>query len=141
MKSSTLIVWLFTLSTLLLGGCFNTTPPTKDTDTTPWQLQHTDSTETDNTLLESWVIITKENTSNSITLADIASHSKESDCRTAIEGTVYDVTAFFGTHPGGDQNLFRVCGIDATPVFKKQHGNAGKPNNVLAGFEIGILKL
>jgi cytochrome b involved in lipid metabolism len=42
------------------------------------------------------------------------------------------VTAFFTKHPGGDKNLFRVCGIDATEIFKKQHGDASKPNNILA---------
>jgi cytochrome b involved in lipid metabolism len=78
-------------------------------------------------------------TMKTITLADIANHKTESDCRTAINGTVYDVTAFFGKHPGGDKNLFRVCGIDATEVFNKKHGNDPKANNVLAGFEIGTL--
>jgi cytochrome b involved in lipid metabolism len=78
-------------------------------------------------------------TTKTLTLADIANHKTESDCRTAINGTVYDVTAFFGKHPGGDKNLFRVCGIDATEVFNKKHGNDPKANNVLAGFEIGIL--
>jgi cytochrome b involved in lipid metabolism len=82
---------------------------------------------------------TASTTTKSITLADVAKHTTESDCRTAINGTVYDVTAFFGKHPGGDKNLFRVCGIDATQVFERKHGGDMKANNVLAGFEIGAL--
>lgn len=42
-------------------------------------------------------------------------------------------------HPGGDKNLFRVCGIDATEIFERQHGNNKQANNALAGFEIGTL--
>lgn len=78
-------------------------------------------------------------TTKSITLADVAKHSTESDCRTAINGKVYDVTAFFGKHPGGDKNILRTCGIDATQVFEKKHGGNTKANNVLDGFEIGTL--
>jgi cytochrome b involved in lipid metabolism len=74
-----------------------------------------------------------------INISDVAQHKTPEDCRTAINGTVYDVTAFFGKHPGGDKNLFRVCGIDATEVFNKKHGNDPKAKNVLAGFEIGTL--
>ncbi len=78
-------------------------------------------------------------TTKVINISDVAQHKTPEDCRTAINGTVYDVTAFFGKHPGGDKNLFRVCGIDATEVFNKKHGNDPKANNVLAGFEIGTL--
>ena len=76
---------------------------------------------------------------NSYTLADIAKHSSENDCYTAINNDVYNVTAYFGRHPGGDRNLLKVCGVDATSAFNRQHGSSKKVNNVLAGFEIGIL--
>jgi cytochrome b involved in lipid metabolism len=79
------------------------------------------------------------NSTKTISILDIAQHKTPEDCRTAINGIVYNVTAFFGKHPGGDKNLFRVCGIDATEVFNKKHGNDPKANNVLAGFEIGTL--
>ena len=78
-------------------------------------------------------------TTKVINISDVAQHKTPEDCRTAINGTVYDVTAFFGKHPGWDKNLFRVCGIDATEVFNKKHGNDPKANNVLVGFEIGTL--
>merc|ERR1711976_318284 len=53
-----------------------------------------------------------------------------------IEGKVYNMTSFFGTHPGGDDNLQRSCGIDATVLFLGIH----KPTTVttvLPGFLIG----
>ncbi len=83
--------------------------------------------------------VTRPTSSKTITLADIAIHNTESDCQTVINGTIYDVTAYFGKHPGGDKNLLRVCGIDATQAFSKQHGSNQKVNNILAGFEIGAL--
>lgn len=95
----------------------------------------TGSTTVENTPTET----TSTSTTQSITLAEVANHNTESDCRTAINGTVYDVTAFFGKHPGGDKNLFRVCGIDATQIFERKHGGDTRAKNVLAGFEIGTL--
>lgn len=73
------------------------------------------------------------------TLAQVALHKSEEDCWTAIRGTVYDLTAFFGKHPGGDKNLFRICGIDGTAAFERKHGGDEKPETTLAGFEIGVL--
>lgn len=73
------------------------------------------------------------------TLAQVMLHSNEDDCWTAIHGKIYDVTAFFGVHPGGDRNLFRVCGIDATAAFERKHGGDEKPEETLGGFSIGDL--
>lgn len=73
------------------------------------------------------------------TLTEIGEHATKEDCYTAINGKVYDVTAFFGKHPGGDQNLFRVCGIDATSAFTKVHGGQERPENTLEEFVIGTI--
>lgn len=74
------------------------------------------------------------------TLDQIALHSSEEDCYTIIRGIVYDITAYFREHPGGDKNILRICGIDGTSAFNKEHGTKKKPNNVLADFEIGTLE-
>ncbi len=73
------------------------------------------------------------------TLEEIARHTIEEDCYTAIDGKVYNVSAFFGKHPGGDENLFKVCGIDATSIFEQQHGNNREAQEALAEFQIGVL--
>jgi cytochrome b involved in lipid metabolism len=48
---------------------------------------------------------------------DVAAHATREDCWTIIDGTVADVTEFFGKHPGGDDALAQACGVDATELF------------------------
>ena len=119
------------------------TEQTAPVEATTTNTQPTTETIPDTTITEQATPTTQPTetttTAKTITLAEVAKHATESDCRTAINGTVYDVTAFFGKHPGGDKNLFRVCGIDATQVFERKHGGNAKANNALAGFEIGTL--
>jgi cytochrome b involved in lipid metabolism len=133
---------------VLLSGCMDKpeTNPADMDDTvngeeiistgTTTTVETTDTADTTTTGTET---TTTTVTTKIINISDVALHKTPEDCQTAINGTVYDVTAFFGKHPGGDKNLFRVCGIDATQVFNRQHGNDPKANNVLAGFEIGTL--
>jgi len=75
-----------------------------------------------------------------ISLEEVAQHNSKSDCWGVIGGKVYDVTAFFGKHPGGDANLYRICGIDATNAFRGKHGEDTKPNTKLQAFYIGDLQ-
>lgn len=130
------------LSVLLIAGCMG---KPEDNDQTRPMIQEENVVATGSDMMTGDAITTAEVTTTTtdstktITLVEVANHKTESDCRTAINGTVYDVTAFFGKHPGGDKNLFRVCGIDATVAFERQHGNNKEANNALAGFEIGTL--
>jgi len=52
------------------------------------------------------------------TVAEVAEHNTPDDCWTVIEGDVVDATSFFGKHPGGDDNLAKACGKDATEMFE-----------------------
>lgn len=60
-------------------------------------------------------------------MEEVAQHDNQDDCRTVVNGQVADVTSFFGVHPGGDANLSRSCGIDATDLFMsmKKHDPNG----------------
>lgn len=73
------------------------------------------------------------------TIADLAAHTDHASCWTAIDGVVYDLTAWIDKHPGGDKNILKICGIDGTAAFQQQHGGNQRVENVLAGFEIGTL--
>ena len=61
------------------------------------------------------------------TLAEVEKHNTQADCWTVVNGTVSDVTSFFGKHPGGDEALLKSCGKDATEMFEsvKKHDPNG----------------
>jgi cytochrome b involved in lipid metabolism len=74
------------------------------------------------------------------TLADISTHSGKGDCWTAINGGVYNLTAWISQHPGGEQAILSICGKDGSAAFNAQHGGARQQAQILATFKIGLLK-
>lgn len=74
------------------------------------------------------------------TMADVALHASEQSCWTVVRSTVYDLTAWIAKHPGGERAILSMCGKDGTASFEGQHGGSTRPENTLAGFEIGILR-
>ncbi len=79
-------------------------------------------------------------TVRTFTLAEVATHNNPQNCYSAINGSVYDLTAWINKHPGGDRNILRICGIDGSSAFDNQHGGDQRAENILAGFSVGILK-
>ena len=77
--------------------------------------------------------------STSLTLADVAKRNTAAECWAVVSNTVYNLTAYINSHPGGARNITNLCGTDATSAFNNQHGGQSRPNNVLAGFEVGTL--
>lgn len=73
------------------------------------------------------------------TMEEVTMHKDVSSCLTAIRGTVYNLTAWVDKHPGGDKNILKICGLDGTAAFEGKHGGQEKPENVLKGFEVGML--
>ena len=53
---------------------------------------------------------------------------------------MYDVTSWISQHPGGEQAILGLCGIDSSDAFNGQHGGQRRPATELASFKIGILK-
>lgn len=60
---------------------------------------------------------TTTTTAAPVSAAQLAEHTKASDCWMAIEGKVYNVTDFVDEHPGGDEVLLAEAGKDATDAF------------------------
>lgn len=60
-------------------------------------------------------------TKKSITKDDVAKHNTKSDCYTIIDAKVYDITSFFGKHPGGDEKIIWLCWIDWSAKFNTVH--------------------
>jgi cytochrome b involved in lipid metabolism len=70
-------------------------------------------------------------------LADVATHATAQDCWLAIDGGVYDVTAFIQgkQHPGGEA-ILRGCGKDASTMFGRHSERA---RAMLPDYKIGIV--
>jgi cytochrome b involved in lipid metabolism len=69
--------------------------------------------------------------------AEIRTHNSKSDCWSIVNGNVYNLTSYVSSHPGGQSVIANICGKDGSSAFANQHGNQGKPNNVLSGFLLG----
>ena len=72
-------------------------------------------------------------------MADVTKHADASSCWAAIDGKVYDLTAWINQHPGGPERIRALCGTDATSAFTAQHGGQARPEKELATFQIGTL--
>ncbi len=73
------------------------------------------------------------------TLADVAKHSSQSSCWSAINGNVYDLTRWINQHPGGPDAILSICGTDGSAAFNAQHGGQGRPAQELTNFYIADL--
>lgn len=79
-----------------------------------------------------------------LTLAEIAKHNSKESCWLLISNKVYDVTLFFGKHPGGDAALLPNCGKESTEAFATKGKSDGKSHSseakaLLNNFYIGDL--
>jgi predicted heme/steroid binding protein len=73
------------------------------------------------------------------TMADVAKHGDAASCWTAINGSVYDLTAWIARHPGGEGAILSICGADGSAAFNDQHGGQGRPERILESYKIGPL--
>ena len=98
------------------------------------------------TVVKSVVVPAGEITLN---LSEISKHSKQSDCWMLISGRVYNITSFFGSHPGGNATMAATCGTDATDAYMTKDPNAtstsggrnhsSSARNMLASYYLGNL--
>ena len=77
-----------------------------------------------------------------ITLAEVARHAVESDCWMAIDGLVYDFTAYLPDHPSRPSIVLPWCGKDASEAYRtKTKGRPHSPeaDQMLPAYRIGTL--
>jgi cytochrome b involved in lipid metabolism len=77
------------------------------------------------------------------TLADVARHADAKSCWMAIEGGVYDFTAYLPRHPADPKAMLRHCGREASEAFRtKDAGRPHSPNaaQLMADYRIGTLR-
>ncbi|MFA6050334.1 MAG: cytochrome b5-like heme/steroid binding domain-containing protein [Candidatus Paceibacterota bacterium] len=77
--------------------------------------------------------------SGGITLSEVAKHNSRSSCWSAINNNVYDLTSWIPNHPGGEQRILSLCGVDGSAAYNGQHSGNSKPATMLAGFKLGAL--
>ena len=63
---------------------------------------------------------------------ELPEHNTKNDCWITYKGHVYDITTYFGKHPGGDAELIKYCGKDATIAFDTKDKNPGKSHSAVA---------
>ena len=73
------------------------------------------------------------------TLADVALRSSAEECWVAIDGAVYDLTAWVRSHPGGRASILALCGTDGTAEFLGQHGGQARPSMTLDEYYLAPL--
>jgi cytochrome b involved in lipid metabolism len=74
-----------------------------------------------------------------ITLAQVAEHNSRTSCWSVVHGNVYNLTSWIPNHPGGEQRILGMCGVDGSQDYDEEHGGKRKPTAILAGFKIGAL--
>lgn len=76
----------------------------------------------------------------SFSMAEVSQHNGVSSCYTAVGGSVYNLTSWIAKHPGGESAIKSMCGKDSTSAFLGQHGGQDRPEKILDGYKIGILR-
>jgi cytochrome b involved in lipid metabolism len=136
-----LVITLFSNSGQTLSLTSNTTPtqPQVTVVTTPITTKPATPKPVVTTPTPKPVVTTPTPQPGTYTLAQIAQHPNAQSCWTAVNGGVYDVTAWISEHPGGSRAILAMCGRDGSADYNDQHGGERRPANELASFKIGIL--
>lgn len=79
------------------------------------------------------------NHSNTYTLNEVANHSTQDDCWSAINNDIYNLTSYISFHPGGVRDILKICGKDGSSAFNREHGNSRKAQASLIPLKIGSL--
>jgi len=83
--------------------------------------------------------VTPSPTQAGYSMADVKKANTRAKCWSAIDGNVYDLTAWISAHPGGASAITFLCGIDGSNAFKAQHENQARPAINLTKYLLGPL--
>jgi cytochrome b involved in lipid metabolism len=96
------------------------TIPVNIVDSTIDQINSDDNSVTNKNTTTKPTTTTKTTTSIILNMEEIAKHNKQSDCWLLISDKVYNITSYFGSHPGGSGTMALTCGKDATAAYYTQ---------------------
>lgn len=71
-------------------------------------------------------------------LKEVSEHNKTSSCWLSIDGSVYDVTSFLSSHPGGERTILSAVSRspDVTRAFRAV-GHSARASEILSTYKIG----
>jgi cytochrome b involved in lipid metabolism len=89
------------------------------------------------------------NTTTVLNIKEISKHNNQNDCWLLISGKVYDITSYFGSHPGGNSTMSATCGTDASNAYMTQDpyasssssrsAHSSRAKNMLSCYYVGDL--
>ena len=74
------------------------------------------------------------------TMAQVRANNSASNCWSVIDGSVYDLTKWINSHPGGSGAIVGLCGTDGSSSFSAKHGNQSRPAAQLSSYRLGPLE-
>jgi cytochrome b involved in lipid metabolism len=73
-------------------------------------------------------------------LAEVKKNNNDKNCWTIVGENVYNLTTWIKSHPGGENAILSLCGVDGTSAFKSKHAGSPGPAGQLDSYKIGKLK-
>ena len=79
-------------------------------------------------------------TKTGYTMTQVRANNSASNCWSVIDGSVYDLTKWINSHPGGSGAIVGLCGTDGSSSFSSKHGNQSRPAAQLSSYRLGPLE-
>jgi hypothetical protein len=73
------------------------------------------------------------------TMAQVRANNTAANCWAVINDSVYDLTNWIKSHPGGSGAIVGLCGTDGSSSFSSKHGNQSRPAAQLNSYRLGPL--
>ena len=73
------------------------------------------------------------------TMTQVRANNTAANCWAVIDDSVYDLTNWIKSHPGGSGAIVGLCGTDGSSSFSAKHGNQSRPAAQLNSYRLGPL--
>jgi hypothetical protein len=74
------------------------------------------------------------------TMTQVRANNSASSCWSVIDGSVYNLTKWINSHPGGVAVIVGLCGRDGSSSFNSRHGGQSSPKSTLTSYLLGPLE-
>jgi cytochrome b involved in lipid metabolism len=72
-------------------------------------------------------------------MTQVRANNTATNCWAVIDDSVYDLTNWIKSHPGGSGAIVGLCGTDGSAAFSIKHGNQSRPAAQLNSYRLGPL--